>query len=214
MDASIASLRQDYKKATLLEGEASLNPFVQFNTWWKNCIDAAIYEPNAMSISTIRPDGFPDSRIVLLKDFNEKGFTFFTNYESNKGKAIAQNNKVHLLFFWEALERQVRIRGEVYKISEEESTQYFQSRPKSSQIGAWASHQSNMILDRSVLENEFERLTALYAEASQLPKPIFWGGYLVIPNAFEFWQGRSSRLHDRLSYQLLDGVWVRERLSP
>jgi pyridoxamine 5'-phosphate oxidase len=214
MDANIASIRQDYKKATLSESDASVEPFEQFAKWWQECINAEVVEPNAMSLATINLDGFPDSRIVLLKDYNSQGFTFFTNYESAKGKAIAANNKVQLLFFWPELERQIRITGFADKLTEIESTNYFQSRPKESQIGAWSSRQSTVVANREVLETAYQAFTEQYKDEAILPKPEFWGGYRVTPMAIEFWQGRSNRLHDRLLYSKKDGQWNRERLSP
>lgn len=214
MDANIASIRQDYKKATLNEADAASNPFDQFTKWWNECLAADVMEPNAMSLSTINVEGFPDSRIVLLKDYNAQGFTFFTNYESAKGKAIAANNKVQLLFFWPELERQIRITGLADKLTDVESTSYFQSRPKESQIGAWSSRQSTIVANREVLETAYQAFTEQYKDEAILPKPEFWGGYKVVPITIEFWQGRSSRLHDRLRYSKKDNLWLRERLSP
>jgi pyridoxamine 5'-phosphate oxidase len=215
MDAHLASMRLDYKKATLNKNDVAQNPIDQFKTWWQQTKDANIEEPNAMTLSTLDENNFPDARIVLLKGLSEDGFTFFTNYDSTKGKNIALNPKVQISFFWKELERQVRIKGVAFKISEQESTAYFQSRPKGSQIGAWASQQSQVIANRTVLENDFQKLEAQYATEDVLPKPPFWGGYIVKPVTIEFWQGRSSRLHDRLHYTLQeDNNWLIERLSP
>jgi pyridoxamine 5'-phosphate oxidase len=215
MDAHLASMRLDYKKATLNKNDVAQNPIDQFKTWWQQTKDANIEEPNAMTLSTLDENNFPDARIVLLKGLSEDGFTFFTNYDSTKGKNIALNPKVQISFFWKELERQVRIKGVAFKISDQESIAYFQSRPKGSQIGAWASQQSQVIANRTVLENDFQKLEAQYAIVDVLPKPPFWGGYIVKPVTMEFWQGRSSRLHDRLHYTLqADNNWLIERLSP
>jgi pyridoxamine 5'-phosphate oxidase len=211
MKDSIASLRQEYLQAELIESSAAINPLDQFQLWWEQSLQSDIYEPNAMIISTIKQNQ-PNSRVVLLKGLDAQGFTFYTNYNSAKGNEIAENENVSLLFFWKELERQVRIHGKAFQISEAESLAYFQSRPRSSQIGAWASDQSEEIADRSSLEKRFQDIERQYPDA--IPKPPHWGGYKVKPHYFEFWQGRASRLHDRLSYSLRVGEWIRSRLSP
>ncbi len=214
IDAKIASLRLDYLKSSLLEGDVAIDPITQFDKWWQDALTAEVLEANAMSLCTIDENNFPDSRVVLLKSFNKDGLVFFTNYQSNKAKDIARSPKVQVQFFWKELERQVRIKGVAFKIAKEESEAYFKSRPKSSQIGAWASQQSQVIKNRLVLEEAEEKLNKEYINA-EVPYPEHWGGYLIKPITFEFWQGRSSRLHDRLHYTLeQNGNWTLERLSP
>ncbi|UBM58598.1 pyridoxamine 5'-phosphate oxidase [Marinilongibacter aquaticus] len=213
-DKELKDLRIHYSKGHLLEDEASPNPFLLFGEWFDAAQNCGIREPNAMVLSTIDHNR-PKARVVLLKDFDENGFVFFTNYASQKGREIDQTPFASLTFFWDLLERQVRIEGKVAKISEEESTAYFHSRPRGSQIGAWASHQSEVISSREVIENRQETLSQAYGEDKVIPKPDFWGGYRVVPDCIEFWQGRASRLHDRLRYTLdAQSHWDRERLSP
>lgn len=209
---NIASLRQNYTRNELIEENVLKNPFFQFEKWFKEAIDSEILEPNAMCLSTVS-NGKPSSRIVLLKGFDENGFVFFTNYKSHKGLDIEQNNHVAVNFFWAELERQVRIEGETEKVSEEESEEYFHQRPISSQIGAWVSEQSNVIPNREVLEKRQVELEAQYKD-SVIPKPPHWGGYRVKPNKIEFWQGRPSRLHDRILFTNVENNWKIERLSP
>ncbi|MFN3850568.1 MAG: pyridoxamine 5'-phosphate oxidase [Spirosomataceae bacterium] len=209
---NIASLRQNYTRNELIEENVLKNPFLQFEKWFKEAIDSEILEPNAMCLSTVS-NGKPSSRIVLLKGFDENGFVFFTNYKSHKGLDIEQNNHVAVNFFWAELERQVRIEGEIEKVSEEESEEYFHQRPISSQIGAWVSEQSNVIPNREVLEKRQVELEAQYKD-SIIPKPPHWGGYRVKPNKIEFWQGRPSRLHDRILFTNVENNWKIERLSP
>lgn len=210
----IADIRKDYKLHSFDESDALPNPFDQFGKWWQEAITSQIDEVNAMTLATVTADGRPDARIVLLKNFTENGFTFFTNYESRKGQELTLHPYASLVFFWKELERQIRIEGTVTKIEDAESDIYFQSRPVASQIGAWASPQSFVIENRAVLEQKVEEVKKMYAEAN-IPRPPHWGGYLVKPTQIEFWQGRRSRLHDRIRYQLFEGdIWQRERLAP
>ena len=210
---SIADIRKDYQLKSLAESEVAKNPFDQFSIWWEEAVQSAIVEVNAMALSTVSPEGRPSSRIVLLKGYNEEGFVFFTNYTSDKGKQIGQNQYVSLLFFWKELERQVRIEGTTSKVAAEESDAYFESRPVGSRLGAWASPQSQKIADREILDKELEKVTTQFSE-QQIPRPPHWGGYRVKPTRIEFWQGRSSRLHDRILYEQVDGQWQISRLAP
>jgi pyridoxamine 5'-phosphate oxidase len=211
---SIADIRRDYSLKTLLETEVADNPFLQFGDWWQQAIESEIDEVNAMTLATASLEGVPSARIVLLKAYDEKGFVFFTNYESAKGQELAENPKASLLFFWKELERQVRITGLVEKVSAAENDEYFLSRPTGSQIGAWASPQSHVIENRSWLENRVKELDEKF-KTEPLTRPPHWGGYRVKPVIIEFWQGRSSRLHDRIQYTLQDnGGWKIERLAP
>lgn len=212
MVTSIADIRKDYKLASFTESDASLNPFEQFSKWWNDAVNSEIDEVNAMTLATVQPNGTPTARIVLLKDYSDKGFVFFTNYESNKGKHLAAHPHAALVFFWKELERQIRIEGTVEKVSAEESDEYFNSRPTGSKIGAWASAQSAVIPYREVIEQNVQKYTQVFG--TEVPRPPHWGGYRVVPSMFEFWQGRSSRLHDRLQYNLVNGIWQRQRLAP
>jgi pyridoxamine 5'-phosphate oxidase len=214
MKTSVADLRQNYTRAGLLEKDAADNPFDQFHTWFEQALRAELLEPNAMTLATATPEGKPSARIVLLKEYNQEGFVFYTNYTSQKGRELTANPWTSLVFWWGELERQVRIGGRAEKVSDAESDQYFHSRPLDSQLGAWASHQSQMVESREVLENRFRQLQTEYEEQG-VPRPPHWGGFRVVPTEIEFWQGRPSRLHDRLRYRLdQQGNWVRERLSP
>ena len=211
---SIADIRKDYKQHSLNEADVAADPFTQFQQWWDQAIASEIDEVNAMTLATASNDGIPSARIVLLKGFSSKGFTFFTNYNSYKGKQLDENPKACLVFFWKELERQVRITGLIEKVSAAESDEYFNSRPQNSRIGAIASPQSEVIKDRSWLE---ERENELKQKFEQLPiqRPAHWGGYRVVPINFEFWQGRPGRLHDRIFYELQqDGGWTIQRLAP
>ncbi len=211
---SIASIRRDYQLKSLSESDVASDPIKQFSIWWDEAVSAEIDEVNAMTLSTIRTDGTPSGRIVLLKGFDESGFVFFSNYESNKGKQINYNSSVALLFFWKELERQVRIQGVCQRISAAESDAYFHSRPVGSQLGAWASPQSQVIEAREILEARTAELELQY-QGLTIPRPPHWGGYRVVPTEVEFWQGRSNRLHDRIFY-IIDAAdsWKIERLAP
>ena len=212
--SNIADIRTDYMMADLVEADASENAVEQFAKWWKQAESSQIEEINAMTLCTVGADLVPQGRIVLLKGFSEKGFEFYTNYDSNKGKELLAFPKASLVFFWKELQRQVRITGSVEKLSIEESTAYYHSRPRGSQLGAWASAQSVVIENRAVLTDKLADLQNRFA-SSEVPKPAYWGGYKVVPATIEFWQGRPSRLHDRLLYTLSDNNnWKIERLSP
>lgn len=214
MNRPIADLRKDYALQSLSEAEVNPNPLQQFQIWFDQAIAAEVPEPNAMTLATATPEGIPAARIVLLKGLDERGFMFYTNYESRKGQELAANPRAVLVFWWAELERQVRIEGTVEKVEEAEAIAYFQSRPVGSRLGAWASNQSQVIRDRQVLEQRLQELTRQYQD-QEIPKPAHWGGYRVIPTAIEFWQGRPSRLHDRLRYrQEPDNQWLIERLAP
>ncbi len=215
MLANIENLRQDYRLASLDLRDVALHPIDQFRKWFEEALEAKLPEPNAMTLATASPEGMPSLRVMLLKSVDYNGFVFFTNYKSRKGRQLDANPFAALCFLWLELERQVRIEGTIEKVSETESTAYFQSRPKGSQIGAWASPQSTAIPDRSVLEDKVTELMQMYENAETLPRPDHWGGYLVKPTLIEFWQGRSNRLHDRLQYTLQEnGNWEIERLAP
>ena len=211
---NLQALRRQYALNAFSETEAADSPFDQFKKWFHEAVEAQLLEPNAMTLATATHLGHPSARIVLLKEVDAKGFVFFTNYESRKGAELAQNPYAALLFNWMELERQVRIEGSVEKISAGESLAYFQSRPKGSQIGAWASPQSRILNDRAILDKRVSEISTQYADAEVLPLPPFWGGYRVLPEVFEFWQGRESRLHDRVRYHRESGNWVRQRLAP
>ncbi len=211
---NIAGIRQDYIKTSLTENDTAANPFDQFQRWFDEVLKSEASEPNAMTLSTVDAAGKPHGRIVLLKGFDEKGFLFFTNYESNKGQELQQRPYAALTFFWKELERQVRIEGTVTKATETESDEYFNSRPASSRVGAWASPQSRVISSRSVLEQREQELHQQYPDGN-VPRPGHWGGYRVSPTRVEFWQGRASRLHDRIVYvKEENGNWRKERLAP
>lgn len=207
----VAALRLNYLLNELVEENVLENPIKQFEKWFNEAVDANVLEPNAMHLSTIS-NGRPHGRIVLLKGFDESGFVFFTNYESNKGKEIAEIPFASLTFFWGSMERQVRIEGQIVKATPIESDEYFQARPRGSQIGAWVSHQSTVVT-REELERRQKELEAQYGDGF-IPRPPYWGGYRVIPERIEFWQGRPSRLHDRIVFTDTGGDWKIERLSP
>ena len=214
MDEKIADIRKDYFHKSLDETEVESNPIKQFDCWWKEALEANINEVNAMTVATSSAAGMPSARIMLLKGFSEKGFVFFTNYNSFKGQQLTENPRVCLVFFWKELERQVRITGIIEKTSDAESDAYFQSRPKASQVGAITSPQSQVIESRQWLDDRYKKLTE-QSEKIAIQRPVHWGGYLVKPVIIEFWQGRTGRLHDRIQYSLLDdGSWKIERLAP
>jgi pyridoxamine 5'-phosphate oxidase len=214
MSLDPAAIRRDYRLGLLTEADTAADPIAQFSRWFDDAIKAAVPEPNAMTLATVDSAGQPSARIVLLKGFDERGFVFFTNYLSRKGQELSANPKAGLLFFWPALERQIRIDGEVSMTSRQESEVYFHTRPLSSQIGALASQQSRVITSRATLDQLAADLTRELA-GKPIPVPDYWGGYRLAPTAVEFWQGRESRLHDRLLYTRagVDG-WKIERLSP
>lgn len=210
---SIADLRKDYTQATLDEVDALANPFDLFRLWFDQALKAELPEPNAMTLATADAQGRPAARIVLIKGMDHKGITFFTNYESRKGQELALNPLAAVLFHWTELERQVRIEGAVEKVSSAESDAYYLSRPAGSRLGAWASPQSRVIDSRGELE-ERVRLAEAELQGEPTTRPPFWGGYRLVPAYFEFWQGRSSRLHDRLAYTKQGEEWALERLAP
>lgn len=207
----LADLRQSYDKNTLLESEVAASPFDQFSSWFDEALAAKVPEPNAMTLATVDPKGRPSARIVLVKGADARGFVFYTNYESRKGLDLAGNPSACVLFFWQQLERQIRIEGRVEKAAPAESDAYFHSRPLGSRIGAWASHQSQPVT-REQLEAQEREFEQRYGDAP--PRPPQWGGYRLVPDRFEFWQGRPSRLHDRLVYELDGGSWCIVRLAP
>jgi pyridoxamine 5'-phosphate oxidase len=211
---SIADLRRDYALARLDEADVSHDPFVEFARWFAEAQDAQVADVNAMTLATATADGTPSARIVLLKAFDERGFVFFTDYRSRKGAELEANPRAALVFYWHELERQVRITGGVALASREESERYFRSRPIGSRLGAWASHQSRVIPGRAALEGDLRDVEQRFADGD-VPLPPHWGGYRVVPDAIEFWQGRESRLHDRISYVRGSGSgWKVHRLSP
>jgi pyridoxamine 5'-phosphate oxidase len=219
--SDLMSLRESYAKSALRRADVDANPFHQFKTWLQNALDCELKEPYAMTLATANRAGRPSARTVLLRQFDEQGAVFFSNYDSHKGEDLAENPFAELLFFWAELEQQVRISGRVEKLTESESTAYFHKRPHKSQLAACASiPQSGVIATRDVLEKRFDDLNAQYPKGSVVPKPEYWGGYRIVPDLFEFWQGRQSRLHDRLQYRLqniessAEKQWVIERLMP
>lgn len=210
---TIANLRVDYSLQSFDEKDVKAHPFDQFAQWMEEAIHAQVNEPNAMTLATVKEDGSPSARIVLLKGFDERGFTFFTNYQSNKGLEIMANNKVALVFCWLELQRQVRVEGIVTKISSEESDAYFHSRPYGSQIGAHASPQSTVLRSREDLELKYAHFEQLFSKEA-IMRPEQWGGFMIDPHKIEFWQGRSSRLHDRFLFTKQENTWHLQRLAP
>lgn len=205
-------IRQEYSKQSLSAGDCAEEPLAQFKQWFQEAVAAGVSEPTAMNVATVDEHGRPNARMVLLKEVNAEGFVFFTNYRSRKGRALAVSPWAALTFFWPELERQVRVEGHVVLLPAAESDAYFASRPYTSRIGAWASHQSKVIAGKSELVARAARMGAKHP--LQVPRPPHWGGYVVVPDLVEFWQGRPSRLHDRIQYHLSDGHWQKERLSP
>lgn len=210
---NISSIRADYTLMQLLEKDIANNPMQMFDQWWKQALEKNPMEVNAFTLSTMDQQNQSHSRIMLLKGYDEKGFIFYTNYQSNKGKQIAQNPKVSMLFFWINLQRQVRIEGIAEKVSRQESETYFSERPRESQIGAWASNQSTIIPNREFLDNEEKKYIQQFQDTKTIPCPEYWGGYFVKPTNIEFWQGRHGRLHDRIVYVLQKNIWSIQRLS-
>jgi pyridoxamine 5'-phosphate oxidase len=208
----LKNIRLNYEQDQLLESNVENNPFIQFKLWFDLVLKANIIEPNAMTIATANKNGMPSARMVLLKGFDETGFTFFTNYGSRKGRELLENPRASLLFWWREFERQVRIEGKIEKSSRKESEEYFNVRPLKSRYGALASNQSEVVNNREVLENKFADLEKQFGDNP--PTPENWGGYKLIPTKFEFWQGRQDRLHDRICYELMNNNWQFKRLSP
>ncbi len=212
--SSIADLRREYRLQTLDQSAVSPDPIEQFSRWWQDVMTSELSEPNGMTLATATPTGKPSARIVLLKSFDQRGFVFYSNYESRKGQDLAHNPQAALVFWWDPLERQVRIEGTVKQVDPSESDAYFQSRPRGSQIGAWASNQSQEVSGRETLEQRYRELDQAHAAQDTLPRPSHWGGYRLVPTLIEFWQGRPSRLHDRICYIKSGEQWILKRLSP
>jgi pyridoxamine 5'-phosphate oxidase len=211
---TLAELRREYSLHSLDIGDVAAEPIAQFRRWFDDARAAEIIEPNAMTLATCSPEGTPSARIVLLKDVSDAGFVFFTQYRSRKGQELEANPRVALVFFWKEIERQVRIVGTALRVTDAENAAYFAQRPRGARLGAWASHQSTIIQNRTTLEAEALRAEARFAK-NDVPCPPYWGGYRVSPSEVEFWQGRPNRLHDRLRYRRNDeGQWVIERLQP
>jgi pyridoxamine 5'-phosphate oxidase len=210
---SVADLRREYARARLDESTIGPDPLVEFARWFAEAQKAELPEPNAMTLATATAGGVPSARVVLLKGFDQRGFVFFTDYRSRKGRELAENPRAALVFYWGELERQVRITGSVSRTSREESESYFRTRPAGSRMGAWTSQQSRVIPSRSFLEDGLRAIEAKY-QAGDVPLPPYWGGYRLLPDAIEFWQGRENRLHDRICYLREAGGWKIERLSP
>ena len=213
MPTSVADLRREYARARLDEANVSPDPITEFARWFEEAVKAEVQEPNAMTLATASPDGAPSARIVLLKGFDERGFVFFTDYRSQKGTELEQNPRAALVFYWPELERQIRITGATLPVGREESEAYFRTRPRGSRISAWVSHQSQVIAGRKLLEDRVPELEKRFP-GDDVPLPPYWGGVRLAPTSVEFWQGRTSRLHDRIRYTRDDERWRIERLSP
>jgi pyridoxamine 5'-phosphate oxidase len=211
-EKEIQDIRRQYIKSSLTASKTNKDPFKQFTKWFSEVIKARFLEPNAMTLATAAPDGKPSARIILLKGLDEKGFIFYTNYKSRKGKELEKNPYASILFYWDKLERQVRIDGKVEKVTFEESNAYFQTRPYKSRLGAWASNQSSVVESRSEIVRQFLKYMVKFKK--NVPLPDTWGGYRLIPDTFEFWQGRANRLHDRIRYKKNRSGWKIERLAP
>ncbi len=213
MNPELAQLRREYTRQALDEAQLPDDPLTLFQQWFREALEAEVADPNAMVLATADASGRPSARVMLLKDCDAQGFVFFTNYESRKGHELTENPWAALVFWWAALERQVRVEGLVVKVSAEESDAYFQTRPRESQLGAWASPQSQVIPDRATLERRVAELVARF-NGQEVPRPPYWGGFRLIPEVIEFWQGRPGRLHDRIRYQRTPQGWVKDRLAP
>jgi pyridoxamine 5'-phosphate oxidase len=209
----LQNIRINYKQKSLGIKDAALNPFVQFETWFDETMKSGILEPTAFILATADKNAKPSVRALLMKGFDDKGFYFYTNYESRKGKELEENNQASIMFFWSELERQIRIEGKVYKLSQEESFKYFKTRPFKSRVGAWASNQSTVINSRMTIVMKFLNYLMKF-HSKDIPLPPYWGGYILKPEVFEFWQGRANRLHDRIRYKKENDNWIIERLSP
>jgi pyridoxamine 5'-phosphate oxidase len=210
---NVADIRTEYRRHSLSEQDVAADPIAQFTRWFDEAVNADVVEPNAMCLATATPDAYPSARMVLLKGVDARGFVFYTDYRSRKGQELADNPHASLCFFWAELERQVRINGAVQRVSRAESDAYFQTRPLPSRVGAWTSHQSMVLTDRAMLEAELAANESRFA-TGHVPLPEHWGGFRVVPEELEFWQGRESRLHDRIQFRREGGAWMKRRLSP
>lgn len=213
MDPKLADMREDYQKGGLSEEDVADDPITQFQRWFQDALSGDVHEPNGMTLATVDEGGQPTARIMLLKGVDQRGLTFFTNQEGRKGGHLAANPKAALTFWWGPLQRQVRFEGTIGLVESEEADEYFASRPLGSRIGAWSSPQSQVVPSRDVLDAAARKTSDKYADGN-VPRPPFWGGYRLVPHRVEFWQGRTSRLHDRLCYRLVHDQWMIERLAP